>query len=128
MAHTDHLKAWEVEVVEALVDEALKAGFLVSVWNGGDEAEIDRSNDRAAILEACGASDSDRLVFFKIVPGYRPGHRITSRVGAAILVYGNEPGVTVSDYTVSDEFEAFLAPINALHEEQSENMDRYEDA
>jgi hypothetical protein len=55
----------EKKIVTMIVDDALAQGYAVSVYNGGDSSEIYRSVDKDAILAACFASDSDRLLFVR---------------------------------------------------------------
>jgi hypothetical protein len=112
--HTKHLQPWEIETLEAVVDAALAKGWLISVYNGGDTSEIFRSNDRAAILDACGASDDDMLQLFEIVPAERSEHSRAALVGKVWLVYGNEPGVTVADHTLNHQVSELIAPVNNL--------------
>lgn len=45
-----------------LVNELVKRGHAVSVWNGGEEAEIEDSTDAQAILAELAASGEDELV------------------------------------------------------------------
>jgi hypothetical protein len=45
-----------------LVTELVNRGHAVSIWNGGDEAEIEDSTDIEALLAELAASGEDELV------------------------------------------------------------------
>jgi hypothetical protein len=79
---------------EALVDNLLAKGCLLTVAYGDNQFGVERSTDRAAILEALGACDEEHL--FAYLPDAE------KRVGWFFLVYGNEPGVTIADHVSND--------------------------
>lgn len=80
----------------ALVSEALRRGYKVSVHDGEVWA-VNRSTNRDDIIHAMGETDSD-MVRLRDTAG--------NVVGSFTLVYGNDPGETVSDYTDNAECEA----------------------
>lgn len=89
----------------AIIDDVLKQGDTVSVYDGG-AVTVKTSTDRAAIIAALCTTDEDRLYFHEAGnPKY---------YGWAWLVYGNEPGVLVADHTTSERTEAVMARANAL--------------
>lgn len=79
----------EKEAARLVIEGALQQGCTVSVWNGGEDAEISKSGDLDAIVKELMASDSDELVF----------HREGKKVGWVHLVYGNSGHDVISDYT-----------------------------
>jgi hypothetical protein len=88
------VKMWqEVErkVITALVRDALKVGYTVSVDNGEDETNaFDNLKDvMASIMQ----TDEDRLYIWK------EGEQF----GWVYLVYGNDGWDVISDYTVNLE-------------------------
>jgi len=102
----EHASDVEKRIVGKLVRDMLAAGYCLTIWNGGDEAEIARSTDEAAIFAALAASDQDEI------EAYHPSSK--SRAGWVRLVWGNDCFV-ISDYTTN--FEAVLAGANALADE-----------
>ena len=52
----------EALVARKLVTELVNRGHAISVWNGGEEAEIEDSTDIEAILAELAASGEDELV------------------------------------------------------------------
>lgn len=94
----------EKKIVGRLITDVLASGYSVSVWNGGDDAEIELSADADTIFKALAASDQDEVV---IVNNNR-------RFGWIRLVWGNDVDV-ISDYTTN--LETTLAGANALANE-----------
>jgi hypothetical protein len=99
-----HATTNEKLIVGKLVTDLLAAGFNLSIWNGGDEAELERSADAGAIFKALAASDQDEIIVYEG----------KSRAGWVLLVWGNDCSV-VSNYTTN--IESYLAGANALAEE-----------
>jgi len=95
-----HASAIECQIVGRLVTDLLGAGYAFTIWNGGDEAELDRSTDAEAIFAALAASDQDEIIL------YKGGHG-----GWIRLVWGNDCSV-ISDYTTN--LDPLLAAANAL--------------
>lgn len=90
-------------IIERLIREALAAGYTLSVFDG-EETTVEESTDSQVVFDALATTDYDVLTL----------HRPDGTSGTISLVYGNEPGVVISDYNVS--LEAFLAPIEAYAE------------
>lgn len=89
----DGITIGQRKAAEQLVERLLAASVLISVHDGGEWA-IKRSNDKAAILDAMGNTDSDTLALrFPHDPGKAP-------TGSIFLVWGNtdDGSDLVSDY------------------------------
>ena len=52
----------EALVARKLITELVNRGHAVSIWNGGEEAEIEDSTDSEALLAELAASGEDELV------------------------------------------------------------------
>ncbi len=83
-------------IIEQVIDDAVAQGFEISVFDC-EEITLRRSTDKAAITAALCTTDDDHLYF------YRPG--VKERQGWAWLIYGNEPGVVLSDSTLDNGVE-----------------------
>ena len=94
----------EKKIVGRLITDILAAGYSVSIWNGGDDAEIISSSDTDRIFKALAASDQDEIVLYKN----------RRRAGWIRLIWGNDVDV-ISDYTTN--LEAIVAGANALANE-----------
>lgn len=104
LAPIEHASEIEQRIVGKLVTDLLAADFSLSIWNGGDEAELDRSTDTVAIFKALAASDQDEIIVRK--------NKLNA--GWILLVWGNDAAV-ISDYSI--KLEDQLAGANALAEE-----------
>ncbi len=82
----------ERKIAEALIQEALDAGYSISVNNGGDDDEIDPSTKKDVILNAMFATDEEHLFFYD---------EEGKRKGWVFLVYGNDGWDVISDYTTN---------------------------
>ena len=89
----------ETQILNRLVKDILKAGYLVHVMDG-EEFVLRDSNSFVKIRKAMESTDEDYL-FLK-----RDGQNI----GWVRLIYGNDNDV-ISDYTSVDEIEAIIDPI-----------------
>lgn len=56
------MKAPYRKAYQHLIRRALAQGFTISVDSGGDELDLKRSSDYAAIVDACEAVDEARLL------------------------------------------------------------------
>jgi hypothetical protein len=88
-------------IVEAFLDEALTAGYSVTVFDC-EEFTLKRSRDKASILAAMFTTDDDRLYLHK--PGEapaenEPSNRLLHYHGWVWFVYGNGGWDVISDYT-----------------------------
>jgi hypothetical protein len=99
----------ERQVIEALIKSALAAGYALSVNDGEDET-VTQSTDESEVMGALCTTDEDYLII------YRDG----ARIGHVYLVYGNEPGVVMSDNTDSAEMDSIMATANDIGERLSE--------
>jgi hypothetical protein len=94
----------EARIVRAIVSDALKMGYTVSVYDG-EEFAIERSSNRSAILAECAATDEDRLYFT------RNGQ--TKAIGVVWIIYG-EGDTCMTDWTDTDEVNAILKRANKI--------------
>jgi len=101
-------KEMEAVIVRNAVHELLDHGFTLSVDNGGDDYEIDRSVDAEAVIAELGHTDEDRLMA-------RTGDVIK---GWVHFVYGNDGYDVICDMTVS--LEPYLPDTLAIAEGYAE--------
>lgn len=95
----DAYDANEQAVARRLVRALLAKGFSLTVYNGGDEAEIIRSTVFKDVVDAIGEADQDHIV---VSDGL-------TVAGSIDLVWGNSPDELVADYGWRNpEFEAFM--------------------
>jgi hypothetical protein len=80
-------------IARRVVLDGIRAGYSLSVDNGGDEDEIVKSTKAKDILEAMFATDDEKLYFYKG----------DTCVGWVWFVYGNDGYDVVSDYTTNLE-------------------------
>jgi hypothetical protein len=110
---TSHLPKYASEIERRicakLINHALMSGYVVSVYDG-EVWTVKKSDSPAIILEAMASTDSDKLAFRHALTG--------AMVGQVVLIWGNDNDL-ISDTSVSDEFAAFLSPIEAYAEAQS---------
>lgn len=99
-----HASTNEKIIVGRLVGDVLAAGYSVSIFNGGEDAEVERATDPAVIFAELSASDRDELVLYK--DGVRGGW--------VLLIWGNDVDV-ISDYSI--KLETVLSGANALAQE-----------
>ena len=89
----------------ALVSSILEAGYGVRIHDGEefttDFAYTDK-NQLPRIIEDMGSTDMDFVYLYKPA-GEAGGKQVWSKLGYALLVYGNDPGELVADYTESVE-------------------------
>jgi hypothetical protein len=102
-----NMQTHDKTLASKLLTALLKAGFAITVENGGDEPEIAQSTDRKAIWDVMGEADEDTLNL----------HKDGKSAGWVYLVYGNGPKELISDYTSSldavPEFKALWAWVMA---------------
>lgn len=83
--------------LKQLIAAAVKAGYLVSVWDG-EEWAVMRSTDEAAIFDAASGVDEAKLNLWK-----RSEVGWAKKAGAMLLVYGNDEETVVADHTDNPE-------------------------
>lgn len=90
----------EALIARKLVTELVNRGHAISVWNGGEEAEIENSTDIEAILAELAATGEDELVADGIW---------------FYLVFGNESDGSelLSDCSDNEECNAIFDIVNA---------------
>ena len=96
-----------MKAYEHLIDYALDFGFTVSVWDG-EEWQVKRSRDRAAIIEAVESVEEAKL---------RIRDLADEIVGSALLsAFGLADDETVVDHSVVDFLEAWAEAYEATLE------------
>lgn len=88
-----------------LIRYALDRGYTITVGSGGDEPDLERSQDEALIREAVDAVDECHLVIRDNNGG---------RIAAAYIVHGNAPDEEVCDHTANDWMEAWWTEYEKL--------------
>ena len=81
----------EAKIVVSCVYELLEHGFLLSVDNGGDDYEINRSSDGEAVFAKLMKKPEERLIAIKD----------DNLFGWVHFVYGNSGYDVICDMTVS---------------------------
>lgn len=99
MSLDKHATEIERKIAHKIVDDALTAGFSISVYDG-EETTVKQARDRAVILDAMATTGSDRLVM------YREGRHC----GWVLLIWGNGADL-LSDHAANDTMEALLQPV-----------------
>lgn len=101
------MNAIEKEIVLIIIDDALKFGYSITVYDGG-ETVVEKCRSKEDIFSAMFSTDEDTLFF------YRDGRK----VGWIFFVYGNRESV-VSDYSDNPAMEALLKNADAIAEKYS---------
>ena len=97
----------EVAIVTKVVDDALKAGYTLSVDDGGAQMALNRSTSRMAILNALMNTDDDSLHLHRF-----DSNDVEVEYGWVRFVYGNDGWDVISDYSLN--IEDVLAGANKL--------------
>jgi len=102
----------ERRIVERVVDDALKAGYSVTV-NDGEEDVLFASLDKVAILKSMFSTDEDRLYF----------HTKSGKAsfGWVYFIYGNDGPDVINDWTDNEATNKLLMGANALANQIEEN-------
>jgi len=82
------LDALDAKIILRLVGWALDRDWSVDVWDG-EEYAVKEACTRDTIIQALLSTDEDQLIF----------RANGKKVGWISLVYGNEPGVVISDHS-----------------------------
>ena len=90
----------EKKVVGKIVTNAIKLGYVVSVYDG-EEYTVKRSTDKAAIMGAIYTTDMDRLVI---------RDKAGEHIGTVALVYGNSASEVMNDWHDSELMNKVLEP------------------
>lgn len=101
----DKMQDHDKKMATDLVDALLAKGCLLTVHDGEDFA-CQLCDDRAKILDGMGNTDTDEVTV-RDVQGYR--------MGWFRLVYGNNPGETINDYTCNDFCDGVMCAIVAIN-------------
>lgn len=105
--YTKHLSPSEQKIVARLVDVILATGYTISVYDG-EAFPVKRSDERDTILNNLGATEEEQLNV--------RSKATKEMIGTILLVYGNEPGVVIADYTDNATMRALLAPVETYAE------------
>lgn len=110
----------EQRICRALINEAIAAGYFISVDNG-EEIVLHKSQDTAKILEEMFSVDEERLRFFT-----KNEDGTFERRGWVFLVYGNDGWDVICDYTVGDRtnLEHIMTEANKLSDQICEEYDQ----
>ena len=96
----------EARIAKQCITELLAAGYRLAVYDG-EEITTEITTDADVIFAAMHTTDEDHIYV------YRHGDAKTRKpYGWVFFVYGNEPGVVISDYTTN--LESALIATNAL--------------
>ena len=98
------MKMHEARHAAAIVAAALAKAYSLSV-DDGEAIPISHSTDPAALLAALGSTDEDRILLY---------HADRRRAGCILLVYGNEPGVLIADYSDNEATNAVVLAADKL--------------
>ena len=93
----------EKRIGRAIVKSAINKGYSITIDNGGGwdgDFEIEKETNLAKAYKALGATDQDTVIF----------HKGPHKVGAVMLVYGNDGWDAISDYSISHEVWEILEP------------------
>jgi hypothetical protein len=101
----------ELAIISAVVEALHAAGYDLALDNGGDELAVNRTRDKAAILAAMRATDSETL--FALKGDANP----VARNGRVFFVYGNDGYDVIADNSASlESILETLEPIICEHE------------
>ena len=103
LAPIEHASEIEQRIVGKLVQDALAAGYSLSVWDG-EEMTLVESTDADEVYKALASTDSDHLYI----------HTRETNPPGVQLIWGNDCSV-ISDYNAC--LETLLAGANALADE-----------
>lgn len=95
----------ETLIAQAIVDDALKAGLSVTIFDG-EEYMLHKSKERTSILRTMRGTDMDTLTF------YDNGER----VGSVWLIYGNGCDL-ICDYTAQHRMDELLERANRISDD-----------
>ena len=95
-----HRRSLERRIIRAVVNDALKQGYTVTVYDGQgpDALALDKSTRQADIMAAIMSTDEDLMVF----------HKDGRRAGVIYFVYGNDGYDVICDHTANDATYAII--------------------
>lgn len=97
----------EKEIVLKILEDASRAGYAITVYDGG-ETVIEKSENKEAVFAEMYSTDEDTLIFDQ-------GDR---QIGWVFLVYGNDYAV-ISDYSDNSSTEELLKNAMEIAEKYS---------
>ena len=98
----DTLRKIEADIVRAIIAEALRLGYLISV-DDEEGCALKASDHAPAIVDACAHTGMDRLTFH-----LHNGRKLVV-IGSVLVVYG-EGAECIADYTDNDHLQAIMRP------------------
>lgn len=101
----DKMQDHDKKMATDLVDALLVKGCRLAIHDG-EEWACRATTDRALILDAMLNTDSD-IVRVRDVNG--------NKLGSFVLVYGNDPGETINDYTANPFCQSIVDQVEALN-------------
>lgn len=90
----------ERTIVCKIVDSALRGEYLVSISNGGEGMEVDKSSSLTTILDHLHICDVEHIYFHNQNGEY---------AGSVVMVYGNDGWDVIADCTCNIEIDTILA-------------------
>lgn len=102
----------EVKIVNAVLDEAKKKGYLMSVEDGEQE-DLEPTHDPVKVKELLFNLDDAHLCLYENKKAHRP-------LGRILFVFGNDGWDVISDYHMA--LEEFLKPVNELANKLADGM------
>jgi hypothetical protein len=112
----------ERQIVEAVIDEALRLGYNITVWDGDDDPSLEKSTDRQSILDAT-LNVTDEIVFtFRHSDHSGPGGQIGDRLGWVQFVFGNDGYDVIADSVETSHVELICQKANDLSNQFAEQL------
>jgi hypothetical protein len=99
--------AVETRIARAIVKSAITKGYSVTIDNGGGwdgDFEVEKETNLTKAYKALRATDQDTIIF----------HKGPHRVGAVMLIYGNDGWDVIADHSISYEVHEILEPAMAI--------------
>lgn len=118
MAYPTNTNAIETQIIDAIINSALREGLVISIYDG-EEWTVKCSADREAITAAIGTTDETRLAL------RRPTDGKFDIIGGVFLVHGNDGHDVIADHTDTPAMAAILADANMIsdvHEERAHRI------
>ena len=117
MAYPTNTNAIETQIIDAIINSALREGLVISIYDG-EEWTVKCSADREAITAAIGTTDETRLAL------RRPTDGKFDIIGGVFLVHGNDGYDVIADHTDTPALAAILADASALADKLEAHANR----
>jgi hypothetical protein len=102
----------ERNIVETIIQDAIKAGYLITIDNGGDDFEFPPTNDFNVLSKAIMATDDEFIYLF--TPENASKYSYSNYFAWVFVVYGNDGWDVVCDYTTNLDRTDILSNANKL--------------